>query len=158
MRQTSSGCVYLAFRKGDVSHPLNGYGILIPKVEKRQINAVTWVSSKMEGRAPSSHVLFRVFFGGERHPELMRHNDDDLSKITLHEMASLHGIAASPIFVRVFRSIEGNPQYDVGHLDKVEQIEQALPRGLVVTGCAMRGVGIPDCIRQAKKAAGDVFR
>jgi oxygen-dependent protoporphyrinogen oxidase len=150
MRYTSSGCAFLAYPKVNVKHSLEGYGILIPKVEKRMINAVTWVSSKIEGRAPASHALFRVFFGGERCPEMMERSDEEIVAIAQREVAELHGITGEPTLTRVFRSQQGNPQYDVGHLDRVKQIEGDLPPGLVVTGCGMRGVGIPDCIRQAK--------
>lgn len=131
---------------------LDGYGILIPKPEKRDINAVTWTSSKLEGRAPESHVLMRVFFGGERNPSMMVKTDDEIIAIAEREAAVLHGIKGTAVLKRVFRAHEGNPQYDVGHLSRVQQIEDSLPPGLMVTGCYMRGVGVPDCIRQGKNA------
>jgi len=152
LRLTSSGCVFLAYRKADVTRDLDGYGILIPKTEKRDINAVTWTSSKLEGRAPKSHVLLRVFFGGERNPSIMAKTDDEIVAIAEREAAALHGIKGVAVLARVFRAHEGNPQYDVGHHARVKQIEDNLPPGLIVTGCYMRGVGVPDCIRQAKEA------
>jgi oxygen-dependent protoporphyrinogen oxidase len=47
------------------------------------------------------------------------------------------------------------PQYAVGHVDRVAQIEgklQALP-GIFLAGAAYRGVGIPDCIASGWAAA-----
>ena len=60
---------------------------------------------------------------------------------------------ADPLFHRIFRWWHSNPQYDVGHLERVDAIEAALPAGLTVTGSAYRGVGIPDCVRQGRDAA-----
>jgi len=152
VRLTSSGCVFLAYRKKDVDNPLSGYGILIPRTERRDTNAVTWVSSKIEGRAPEGYALLRVFFGGERNPSMMAKSDEEIAAIAAREAAMLHGIKTTPLFTRVLRANEGNPQFDVGHLDRVREIESNLPKGLQIAGCFMRGVGVPDCIKQAKEA------
>ncbi len=67
--------------------------------------------------------------------------------------ATLLGIDAEPLFHRIYRWWRSNPQYDVGHLERVAAIEAALPAGVVVTGSAYRGVGIPDCVKQGRDAA-----
>lgn len=152
MRTTSSGCVFLAYARKQVKHPLKGYGLVIPKIENRPLNAVTFVSSKLEHRAPSSHVLLRAFFGGERNPAMMALSDDEMITMAKQEMNSLLGVTGEPAIARVMRSVAGNPQYDLGHLGRVKLIEDDLPPGLVLAGCGMRGVGIPDCIKQAKEA------
>jgi oxygen-dependent protoporphyrinogen oxidase len=47
------------------------------------------------------------------------------------------------------------PQYQVGHIARVESIEQrvATHAGLELAGNAYRGVGIPQCIHGARQAA-----
>ena len=65
-------------------------------------------------------------------------------------------INAEPLFHRVYRWFDANPQYDVGHLDRVAAIEAALPDSLYVTGSPYGGVGIPDCIHQAEQTAVEV--
>ena len=92
----------------------------------------------------------RAFFGGSRRPEMMEHDDDLLLKIAQQELRSIMGIKAEPLFHRIFRWHRSNPQYDVGHLDRVDAIEAALPPGLYVTGSPYRGVGIPDCVHQSQ--------
>jgi oxygen-dependent protoporphyrinogen oxidase len=62
-------------------------------------------------------------------------------------------IEAPPILARVFRWRKANPQYDVGHLERVSALEGLCPPGLFLTGSAYRGVGIPDCVRQAGETA-----
>ena len=47
------------------------------------------------------------------------------------------------------------PQYEVGHLERVGEIERLaseLP-GLALAGNAYRGAGIPDCVRSGEAAA-----
>ena len=60
----STATVFLAYRKYDVRHPLDGVGFLVPKAENRPILACTFVSSKWDHRAPSGQVLLRVFVRG----------------------------------------------------------------------------------------------
>jgi oxygen-dependent protoporphyrinogen oxidase len=54
----------------------------------------------------------------------------------------------------VFRWPGGSPQYTVGHLDRVAEIERRVNEidGLAVAGCSYRGVGIPDCVRSGERA------
>ncbi|MCB0031056.1 MAG: hypothetical protein KDE28_24260, partial [Anaerolineales bacterium] len=55
IRYVSTGTVSLAFRADEIGHPLNGFGIVIPRSEKRRINAITWTSTKFDNRAPADH-------------------------------------------------------------------------------------------------------
>jgi oxygen-dependent protoporphyrinogen oxidase len=153
IRYVSTGTVSLAFRRDEVSHPLNGFGLVIPRSEGRRINAVTWTSTKFDRRAPDGHVLIRVFFGGSRRPEMMALGDDTLLDAVRSELRELLDITAQPLFHRIYRWFQGNPQYDVNHLELVGHIESALPAGLFVAGSPYRGIGLPDCIRQAKEKA-----
>ncbi|PYO58792.1 MAG: protoporphyrinogen oxidase, partial [Candidatus Rokuibacteriota bacterium] len=60
----SSATVTLAYRRADIAHPLDGFGFVVPHVERRPIVACTFSSVKYPGRAPAGHVLLRVFLGG----------------------------------------------------------------------------------------------
>jgi oxygen-dependent protoporphyrinogen oxidase len=151
IRYLSTGTVSLAYRADQIGHPLNGFGLVIPRSEKRSINAVTWTSTKFDHRAPEGYVLLRVFFGGARSPQMMEHNDKELLRLVRGELRDIMGIGAEPVLTRIYRWWEANPQYDIGHLEHVAAIEAALPAGLSVTGSAYRGIGIPDCVRQAKE-------
>ncbi|MGF1506025.1 MAG: protoporphyrinogen oxidase [Anaerolineae bacterium] len=153
IRYVSTGTMSLAFRREEFSHPLNGFGLVIPRSENRRINAVTWTSTKFDHRAPDDHVLLRVFFGGSRRPEMMEASDDDLTRIVDEELADVMGIRAEPVFRRIYRWHRSNPQYDVNHLDRMDRIETDLPEGLLLAGSAYRGIGIPDCVRQGREAA-----
>ncbi len=153
IRYVSTGTISLAYRRSEVGHPLNGFGFVIPRSERRWINACTWTSTKFSHRAPDDHVLLRVFFGGSRHPETVEWPDERLLAMVRDELRDIMGITASPVLARLYRWPLANPQYDVGHLGRVARLEALCPPGLYLTGSAYRGVGIPDCVRQGEETA-----
>jgi oxygen-dependent protoporphyrinogen oxidase len=153
IRYVSTGTISLAYRSAEAPNPLNGYGLVVPASAKRPINAVTLSSVKFEQRAPEGYLLLRAFFGGSRSPQSMELDDDALLATVRRELDQQLGIRAEPLFHRVYRWRRSNPQYDVGHLQRVAAIEADLPRGLYVTGSPFRGVGIPDCVKQAQETA-----
>ena len=153
IRYVSTGTLSLAYRAEDVDHPLDGFGMVIPRHEARSINAITWTSTKFDHRAPAGHVLLRIFFGGSRSPHMPDQDDETILTLARTELADLMGIKAEPLFHRLYRWHDATPQYDVGHLELVSGIEAALPAGLFVTGSPYRGIGMPDCVRQAQETA-----
>lgn len=157
IRYVSTGTISLGYRADEVDHPLAGFGIVIPRSERRPINAITWSSTKFDHRAPAGHVLLRVFFGGSRSPQTMDKTDEEVLTIARHELADIMGIRAEPVLHRINRWHDSNPQYDVGHLDRVDAIEAALPPGVYVTGSGYRGIGLPDCVHQGQMTAAKVL-
>jgi oxygen-dependent protoporphyrinogen oxidase len=153
IRYVSTGTLSLAYRLADLHRPLNGFGIVVPRSERRPINAITWSSCKFNHRAPAGFALLRVFFGGSRSPQTMELDDASLLDTVRDQLRELMGIESAPLFHRLYRWQRSNAQYDVGHLDRIAQLEQALPPGLYLTGSAYRGVGIPDCIKQSQETA-----
>ena len=151
----SSATIALAYRRDAIRHPLLGSGFLVPRVEKTIIMAASWVSSKWPDRAPEGHVLLRAFLGGARDPGAMRLSDEEMRAAAEREMDRFLDIAAPPLFTRVYRWDRANAQHEVGHLDRIAAIERRLDRwpGLYVTGSGFRGVGIPDCIADARVTA-----
>ena len=152
IRSVSTATVALGYATADVGLPLDGYGLVIPRGERRPINAVTMVSHKFAGRAPDGGTLIRVFAGGSRTPASYDLDDDSLVAMARAELASIFGIEAVPQLARVYRWERANPQYDVGHLGRVAAIRAACPEGLELAGCAYDGVGVPDVIRSGREA------
>jgi oxygen-dependent protoporphyrinogen oxidase len=152
----SSATVTLAYRRVDIPHQLDGFGFVVPLVERRRIIACTFSSVKYPGRAPADAVLLRTFAGGALQASMNALDDAALEAAVRSELGALLGISAPPLLVRVHRHPEAMPQYHVGHLARVASIEQRLARhhpGLIVAGNAYRGVGIPDCVRSGEGAA-----
>lgn len=151
--------VTLAYPASAVGVPLDGSGFLIPRTEGLFTTAVSWSSVKWAHLArPDGEVTLRASAGHRADPTAVTLPDDEvLSRIR----ADLHltmGISpeTEPLEARISRYPRGLPQYDVGHLDRVAAIEAAVAQtapGLVVTGAAFRGLGVPACIRQGRAAA-----
>ncbi len=151
----STATVSLAYRRVGFRHSLNGFGFVVPRVEGRRILACTWTSTKFPHRAPPDHVLLRCFIGGAGGEVLAAQDDRAMLLMVREELRATMGIMNEPVLTRISRWPEANPQYLVGHGERLAAIDEALGRqpGLFLAGSAYRGVGIPDCIHQGSLAA-----
>jgi oxygen-dependent protoporphyrinogen oxidase len=151
----SSAIVNIAYRRDQVTHPLDGFGAVVPAIEKRAILAVSFLSVKFPRRAPAGTVAMRVFLGGATQPELFDRDDEALKTIVRAELHDLLGASGEPILIEVARHPRAMPQYTLGHLDRVEEVRRLAARHprLILTGNAFDGVGIPDVVHAAEAAA-----
>ena len=147
--------VALVYYKVQLGRAIDAFGFVVPEVEQRQILAASFSSVKYAGRAPADQVLVRVFIGGACHRELLDLSDDGLRRIAHAELADILKITGDPALSHVVRWTEKMPQYHVGHLQLVQQIEKQAARwpSLQLAGNAYRGVGIPYCIHSGQQAA-----
>jgi oxygen-dependent protoporphyrinogen oxidase len=134
---------------------LNGSGFVVPRVERTGIMAASWLSSKWPNRAPDNYVLMRAFVGGARDPGALDRSDEELIAIAMSALRPLLGISGDPSFTRVYRFERKSAQHEVGHLDRMAAIDRRLESipGLFLTGSGFRGVGIPDCVADARATA-----
>jgi len=151
----STATIALAFPRSAVAHPLNGSGFVVPRTERTGILAASWLSSKWPHRAPVDRVLMRAFVGGARDPDALGRSDAELVSVALSALRPLLGISGDPLLARVYRFERASAQHEVGHLARVEAIDRALTHlpGLFMTGSGLRGVGIPDCVADARATA-----
>lgn len=155
IKYASTATINFAYRRAAITHPLNGFGFVVPFVEKRSLIACTFSSVKFLGRAPEGHVLLRAFAGGALQPDIFALNESEMVARVEADLSELLGINEAPLFVEAAKWERSMPQYEVGHLDRVSEIENLgaeLP-GLRLAGNAYRGAGIPDCIRSGEAAA-----
>jgi oxygen-dependent protoporphyrinogen oxidase len=150
-----SAIVSLGFARGDVTHPLDAAGMVVPRDAGRRALAVSFSSSKFPGRAPEGHVLVRVFLGGALDPDVVDLDDAALVALARTEVERLIGARDRPRLERVDRWHGAMPQYHVGHVARVERIMEAVTRhaGLAIAGAAYQGVGIPQVIASGQAAA-----
>jgi oxygen-dependent protoporphyrinogen oxidase len=155
----SSVTVSLGYRRADVPHPLDGFGFVVPRSERRALLACTFSSVKYPGRAPEGHVLLRGFLGGALDARAL--DDDDAVLVTRarDDLRAALGITAAPVLTRLWRHPASMPQYRVGHLARVDAIAHRLAagRGPLLAGAGYRGVGIADCVRSGEAAAERAF-
>jgi oxygen-dependent protoporphyrinogen oxidase len=156
----TTATVSLGYRDPKASVPLDATGFVIARGEKRRILACTWSSRKFEKRAPAGHLLVRCFFGGGKNEAMARHDGATLERIAREELGDLMGLREEPVVAAVHHWPAANPIYEVGHEARVREIEARLDPSLNLhlTGSGFRGIGIPDCVGDARKVAAEVAR
>lgn len=149
LRNASIGTLTFAYRADELRLAFPISGLMIPRREQRAIDAVTFTSARFPDRAPQDVTLLRVFFGGAA-PHIMHLDDGALAAAVRGELNALLGISATPLATALARWPNSYPLADVGHLERIAEIEAALPRALAITGSACRGLGVPDCVAQGR--------
>jgi len=159
IRYVSTATVSIAYKKEGFPHSLDGFGFVVPKTEGKRILACTWTSSKFPERVPEEYVMLRCFVGGAMQEELAELDEDSIGTMVREELLDIMGIDCEPVFLKIFRYKKSNVQYQVGHAALIESVRKELQSfpGLVVTGSAYTGIGIPDCIRDGVSAAKEVI-
>ncbi len=154
----STATVTLAYRQSDLPRPLDGYGYVIPRRERRSALACTWTSTKFPHRVPDGYALIRVFVG--RAGQDIPWNESDLSALAREELQLTLGITAGPVVSRVFMWDKAMPQYNLGHPELLKRIDAALKRhpSLALAGNGYRGIGIPDCIHSGELAVERILK
>ncbi len=155
----SSTIVVTGHRLADIADPLNAFGLVIPHRERRRILAVSFSSRKFPNRAPAGRMLLRTFVGGAMQPELADLDDAATIQLVREELAATLGVRGEPDFAIVVRYPNAMPQFHLGHLDRVAEIERltATHPGLAIAGNAYHGVGIPDAIQSGERAAARIL-
>ncbi len=154
----SCAIVSLGYSRSQIGHPLDGFGFVVPQIERRQILSASFSSVKYAGRAPEGCELIRVFIGGACQADLVDLDDDALRTIAVEELVDLLTIDGEPIFARISRWRGAMPQYHLGHIERIERIRSraASHHGLALAGNAYGGVGVPQCIQSGEQAAATV--
>ncbi|MFP4271833.1 MAG: protoporphyrinogen oxidase [Halothiobacillaceae bacterium] len=148
--------VALGFREAQVEHPLDGFGMLIPSREGRRTLGALFSSSLFDGRAPDGHVLLTAFIGGRRQPDTVEGDDGVVVERVMKDLSALLGILGDPVRTRVTRWPRAIPQYELGHLERLEQIDRHLADlpGLSCRANWRDGISVADCVRNARAHAG----
>ena len=157
---SSSMTVALGFDAADFPAPPDGFGFLVPKKERGRLVACTWVGTKFSYRVPEGKIVARCFMGGAEAAAALGESDETVAADVTRELQEIAGISARPRFTRIFRWPRSMAQSTVGHLERVAEIEArvaAIP-GLHLAGNAYQGIGIPDCIRLGRQAAGRILQ
>lgn len=151
----STTTINLAYERSQIKHLLDGYGFVVPRLEKRNIMATTFSSIKFPGRTSQGKALLRCFVGGAKNEGIVSWEDSELLAAVRGDIEEILGIQGKPILSRIYRWKKSMPQYTLGHEERLSRIEGGLSNypGLFLTGSAYRGIGISDCIHEAELTA-----
>jgi len=152
----SVAMISLAVPRDAIERELDASGFLVPHVEGRTVSACSWTSAKWPHLASDGSVWLRASVGRDGHEGALALSDEALVDATLADLRHTMALRGAPTEARVTRWHRSLPQYRPGHLDRIAAIDDdlatALP-GVVVAGAALRGLGVPACIRQGSEAA-----
>jgi oxygen-dependent protoporphyrinogen oxidase len=146
----------LGFDRGQVGHPLDGFGVLFPRLERRFCLGCIFSSTLFPGRAPEGKVSLMCFVGGVQQPENGRLPTSRLVEAVVEDLRPLLGLRGDPEFHAHTFWPAAIPQYNVGHsafLASLEAVESAVP-GLHILGNFRGGPGLNDCLQSALRFAG----
>jgi oxygen-dependent protoporphyrinogen oxidase len=158
IRYVSALNVAVSYPRDAVRDPLHGWGFVVPAGEGRCVRSVSWVSSKWPDRAPEGHVLIRASLGDARRGKYEDFCDEELIAWAHDDLSDLLEIRGAPTLARVYRLPRAMPQLEVGHLQRIKAVERRLSTlpGLFVSASGFKGVGLPDCIKNATAVAAQV--
>ncbi|MBI4621855.1 MAG: protoporphyrinogen oxidase [Verrucomicrobia bacterium] len=151
--------LFLGYRRDQVAHPLDGFGVLVPEIEKRSVLGILFSSSLFPGRAPEGHVALTVMAGGARQPEIARLPADKFFSAVEPDLRQLLGVNGAPVFQRHTFWPRAIPQYNLGHeahLDTMAAVERTHP-GFFIGGQARDGIALPACLAAGEKLAARVL-
>lgn len=142
--------VAMGYDQADIPGKIDGFGFIAPQRTRRDILGVQWCSSIYPGRAPDGKVLLRAMCGGWHRPEIVDWDDQRLIDVVGKELQLAMGITAKPEFSHIVRWHKAIPQYHLGHLERVREIENKISEfpGLFLAGNAYHGVALNDCTEQ----------
>lgn len=155
LRAVSTAVVVLVYPPGTADALPEGSGFVAPRGET-PFTAVTWLSNKWPDPAYGTRAVLRCFVGADGDDDIIDAPDGDIIAACVRHLTAVLPLR-EPEHSAVIRWPGSMPQYDLGHLERVQQIRGHLPSGVVVVGQPYDGVGVPDCVRAAGEAAAAVF-
>jgi len=129
---------------------LSGY--LVPKPMQRLVTAASFGSQKWSHWQSPGTVVLRVSLGRDGLP-VLHLDDEQLLAAAVEEVGHHVGLAVEPTHARVTRWPGAFPQYRPHHARTVDELQQRLPRRLLLAGASYHGIGVPACINSGQKAA-----
>jgi oxygen-dependent protoporphyrinogen oxidase len=144
--------LYLGYKKENIGQPLDGFGYLIPQIEKKSYLGAIWSSVIFPGRTDEDNACFTIFIGGARSPELFDMKKENLIKKVLDEFHSTMKINSDPVFTTDMMWEKAIPQYNTGYIEHekyFEQFEEENP-GIFLSGNYRGGISVGDCVKNSE--------
>ncbi|HVF53034.1 MAG TPA: protoporphyrinogen oxidase [Actinomycetota bacterium] len=155
VEHASVAVVSLLYAQGRDALPESGSGVLIPSSAERVVSACTFYSRKWPVSDPGGDALVLRAVVARDPAGVLDHDDRSLSKVVDGDLREVLGLRAPAASARVTRWSEALPRYEVGHLDRMRELDaiMATAPGIALAGSSYGGPGIPDCLRSGSAAA-----
>jgi len=160
MQSTTVATVVMAFDEQNIENTYEGTGFVIARTSNTNITACTWTSKKWPFTTPTGKVLIRAYVGKPGDTVVEDHTDSEIVNIVRDDLSKMMKFYGDQDFSIVNRLPQSMPQYHVGHINKIKEIQEHIattyPR-LRITGAPFEAVGLPDCVAQAEEAAKSIL-
>tara|TARA_B110001452_G_scaffold65039_1_gene51786 strand:- start:5078 stop:6475 length:1398 start_codon:yes stop_codon:yes gene_type:complete len=156
IRYESVGCVSFIFNENDIPQSINSHGVVVPGISNKNIDGIQFSSYKWNGRVQTGKVLIRGFFGGPNTREILEEKDELILEKVLEDIKNILNITTTPLNSYLKKWINSYPQYDINHASLILKIKNNLPSNIKISGNAYHGIGMPDTVNSAKRAAEEI--
>ncbi|MCI2875654.1 protoporphyrinogen oxidase [Staphylococcus hominis] len=160
MDSTTVATVVFAFDEKNIENTYNGTGFVIARTSHTNITACTWTTKKWPFTTPKDKVLLRAYVGKPGDTVVDDHTDEEIVNIARRDLSKMMTFKGDPDFTIVNRLPKSMPQYHIGHMTQIRNIQNHVKRqynGLRITGAPFEAVGLPDCIQQGKNAVEELI-
>jgi len=148
--------VYSAYDRAAVAHPLVGFGALNPKIEQTYSAGSIWTSSLFPDRVPAGQVLFTSFVGGAQFAEQAQQPEAAQLAAVHQELSQLYGIGGAPRWQGRYYWPRSIPQFDAHLAAARAAVAPLAAQGVVAVANWQAGVSVPDCVKHARRLAGQL--
>ncbi|MBN1403731.1 MAG: protoporphyrinogen oxidase, partial [Opitutales bacterium] len=147
--------VFTGYRREDVAHALDGFGVLVPRKECRGVIGTLFLSSLFEGRAPEGHVALLSFVGGmysQRHATMPAHAQIALVR---EELGRILGVSGAPVVEQAHFWPKAIPNFPVGFQSALDTLDAVEGRwsNLAIVGNYRGGPAAGDSLVNATQRA-----
>ncbi|KKK35860.1 protoporphyrinogen oxidase [Salinicoccus sediminis] len=161
MEATSVATVVMAFDQHQVKNDIDGTGFVVSRRMDTAITACTWTSKKWKHSTPSGKALLRAYVGRPGEFIIHEKSDGEIADLARRDLDKIMDLEGAPEFTIVTKMKRSMPQYKVGHKSRVDAVTKHMREhypGIVLTGASHHGVGLPDCVSQAKAAVESITK
>jgi protoporphyrinogen/coproporphyrinogen III oxidase len=150
--------LYLVYQKEEVGQTLDGFGFLIPAVERKTFLGAIWSSVIFPSVAKEGFAAFTLFVGGARSPEMFDRENETVVDRVLAEFKRIMKIKGDPKMIREKLWPRAIPQYNLGHIEHERYFENFETRnpGIFLSGNYRGGVSVGDCVKNSELTFGRV--
>ncbi|KAF0152436.1 MAG: protoporphyrinogen oxidase [Ignavibacteria bacterium] len=151
--------LYLAFNKKDIGTPLDGFGFLIPSLERKNFLGAIWSSTIFPNRCSEDKAGFTLFIGGARNQQILKQDTKQLIDTAVTEFKEMMKTKAEPVYLKSKMWSNAIPQYNLGYIEHenyFEKFEKNNP-GIFLSGNYRGGISVGDCIKNSDVVARKVM-
>lgn len=161
MGATSVATVVMAFDEDQVKNDIDGTGFVVSRRMDTSITACTWTNKKWKHSTPAGKALLRAYVGRPGDFIVEEKNDDEIVRLARKDLDKIMDLEGDPEFTIVTKLKHSMPQYKVGHKSRIDAIRKYMEEhfpGIRLTGASHYGVGLPDCVNQARDAVDSIIK